>query len=260
MTIFQGMLGIVDVGLWGLGLLLLCEVWAAQAFPDDKPVPSDSAARPRLAVLVPAHNEALHIKATVQSLLLQLNPCDRLIVIADNCEDDTAQLAAQAGALVLERISPQRGKGYALDYGLKSLAADPPDVVMIIDADCEVAPGSLEALALRAGHTQRPVQATYLMTHSGVPTLRDRISEFALTLKNLVRPLGMHRLGWPCLLTGSGMAFPWSLLQSVSLAGNKTVDDMQLTIDLALQGKAPCYEPRACLTGRLMQFNAASSQ
>lgn len=60
--------------------------------------------RPRVAVLVPAHNESLIIIATLNSLLPQLQAGDRLLVVADNCSDDTAALARAAGAEVIERV------------------------------------------------------------------------------------------------------------------------------------------------------------
>jgi cellulose synthase/poly-beta-1,6-N-acetylglucosamine synthase-like glycosyltransferase len=249
----------LDTLLAGLALLLLTEILAAMRSPSvTAPLVGK---RSRLAVLVPAHNEEADIARTVETLRSQINSGDQLIVIADNCCDRTAEVARQAGAFVLERENSHlRGKGYALDYGLKFLADSPPDILMIVDGDCEVALGSLDALAHQVQLSHRPVQSTYLMKLPPNATLRDQISGFALTLKNLARPLGMKALGWPSLLTGSGMAFPWALLQSVNLAGNKTVDDMQLTIDFALQGAAPIYVPESRVTGRLMQANHAASQ
>ncbi|MGB8702666.1 MAG: glycosyl transferase, partial [Thermosynechococcaceae cyanobacterium] len=102
--------------------------------------------------------------------------------------------------------------------------------------------------------------SAYLMKPPPIATLRDQLSEFAIVLKNRVRPLGMETLGWPCLLTGSGMAFPWTLIQSVSLAGSINADDMQLTIDFALQGVPPVYEPQSRVTGRMMAAEDATSQ
>lgn len=256
------LLGLLDSGVLGLSLLLFLEILAARQ-PSPLPVAPNLSrqARSRLAVLVPAHNEASDIAQTLECLLPQINAGDRLVVIADNCTDCTAEIARLAGAEVFVRENDAlRGKGYALDYGLKRLAADPPEVVVIVDADCEVSQGSLDALAIAVQQSGRPAQSTYLMHPPSAPTLRDQISGFALTLKNLVRPLGMKALGWPCLLTGSGMAFPWGLLQTVDLAGNKTVDDMQLTIDFTLQGAAPYYVPESMVQGRLMQRGAATSQ
>lgn len=83
---------------------------------------------------------------------------------------------------------------------------------------------------------------------------------FSLKVKNLVRLLGLNRLGWHSLLTGSGMAFPWSLIEPISLAGSKTTDDMQLTVDLALAGSTPVFCEDALVMGRLMKDKAATSQ
>ena len=120
--------------------------------------------RPTVAVLVPAHNESLGIRATLQTILPQLTNQDLLLVIADNCDDDTAAIARETGAMVVERQDLQRrGKGYALDFGLKFLANAPPDVVIVIDADCIVGAGAVERIARLAISRGRPVQATYLL-------------------------------------------------------------------------------------------------
>jgi glycosyltransferase involved in cell wall biosynthesis len=258
-TVIWGLSWLPIVVLGGLGLIFLSEVWAAHH--DLEGVESSDLPNPPTAVLIPAHNEASEIAATVQSILKNLGPLDQLIVIADNCCDRTAETARQAGAFVLERTDlVLKGKGYALDYGLKFLAKDPPEMVVFMDADCTVSPGSIKILAQTSWTLQRPVQSTYLMEQPINASLRDQISAFALTLKNLVRPLGMKALGWPCLLTGSGMALPWAMLAPISLAGNRNADDMQLTVDLALEGASPLYEPRSQVMGRLMQAEDAYSQ
>jgi cellulose synthase/poly-beta-1,6-N-acetylglucosamine synthase-like glycosyltransferase len=265
-TLVMGLSWIVSLCLGGLGFCFLMEVWAAKPLLKDVQreelqQTSDLTALPRTTILVPAHNEEADITATVESLLGELQLGDRLIVIADNCSDRTAEVARQASAFVLERTDlGLKGKGYALDYGLNFLAKEPPEMVVFMDADCTVKPGSIKVLAQTAWELQRPVQSTYLMAQPAEATFRDQISAFAITLKNLVRPLGMKALGWPCLLTGSGMALPWSLLAPISLAGNRNADDMQLTVDLALQGMSPVYEPRSQVMGRLMQAEDAYSQ
>ncbi|MCX7595233.1 MAG: glycosyltransferase family 2 protein, partial [Fischerella sp.] len=119
--------------------------------------------QPRIDVLVPAHNEAAGITATLQSLLPQLSEQDRPIVIADNCQDETAAVAQKAGAIAISRHDPQHcGKGYALDYGLQHIATDPPEVVVMVDADCIVHPGAIARIACLAKATTRPVQACLL--------------------------------------------------------------------------------------------------
>ena len=67
-----------------------------------------------LLVVVPAHNESGQIAETVDSILKSDYPSSqrRVLVLADNCDDETAEVARQAGALVVERCDPTvRGKG-----------------------------------------------------------------------------------------------------------------------------------------------------
>jgi cellulose synthase/poly-beta-1,6-N-acetylglucosamine synthase-like glycosyltransferase len=208
-----------------------------------------SVKRPRLAVLIPAHDEALSVRGTVRSVAAQLLSTDRLLVVADNCVDATAAAAAQAGAEVIERFDLTRqGKGYALDFGVQHLQDMAPEVVVMIDADCEVDPGAIDKVARRCIESGRPVQAAYLMypPESASPNLR--IAQFAWIVKNLIRPLGLHRLGLPCQLFGSGMALPWEALQRVRLDTGHLVEDLKLGIDLTRMGTPPLFCPEALVT------------
>lgn len=218
--------------------------------------------RPRLAVLVPAHNEAMGISATLKGLVPQLTSQDRLLVVADNCSDETAAVVRAFGLAVIERHDlEKRGKGYALDFGLKFLASDPPDVVVVVDADCLVAENALTKISYLAATEQRPVQARYLLTQPANANPGAAVSLLAFTVKNLVRPLGLTQLGLPCLLTGTGMAFPWSIISNASLASSNIVEDMQLSVDLLIAGSPAIFCADAKVTGLLpQQQHAATSQ
>jgi cellulose synthase/poly-beta-1,6-N-acetylglucosamine synthase-like glycosyltransferase len=227
-------------------LVLFAQVVLAADAQGSQPLP---ARRPRVAVLIPAHDEAAGIAASLATISPQLEAGDRLLVVADNCSDDTAQAAAAAGADVAVRTDAQRrGKGYALAFGVEVLAADPPEVVLIVDADCAVQRGAVDRLARDCAAHQRPVQALYLMQSPPGAGLRTRIAEFAWVVKNLVRPLGWHRAGWPCQLMGTGMAFPWTLIRGAPLASGHLVEDMQLGLDLAAAGSPPRFSPEARVT------------
>jgi cellulose synthase/poly-beta-1,6-N-acetylglucosamine synthase-like glycosyltransferase len=205
--------------------------------------------RRRLAIVMPAHNEASIIVSTLRSIVPQLGKSDRLIVVADNCSDETAALAASEGAEVVVRTElTRRGKGYALDYGVRHLDGDAPDIVIILDADCQVATDSIDRLARLCVRSARPVQALYLMQapkHAGIMT---RIAEFAWVIKNQVRPAGLHRLRLPCHLMGTGMAFPWTCISTARLATGHIVEDRKLGIDLACAGMPPLFCPEALVT------------
>jgi cellulose synthase/poly-beta-1,6-N-acetylglucosamine synthase-like glycosyltransferase len=219
----------------------------------------DRAARPALAVLVPAHNEAIGIRGTIGSISAQTLPGDRVVVIADNCTDATAQIARDCGAEVVERSDlTLRGKGFALRAGLAHLGAGrSPEFVVVVDADCRLQPGCLEALAAHAAATARPAQGCYLMTAPAAPQAVDVVSALAVLVKNRVRPLAMSRFGFPCLITGSGCAFPWAALEAHSFDGGNIVEDMQLAIDLALAGSPPSYCDDAVLFAALPDRPAA---
>jgi cellulose synthase/poly-beta-1,6-N-acetylglucosamine synthase-like glycosyltransferase len=210
---------------------------------------STQGSRPRLAVLVPAHDESSIIVATLNSIRAQLREGDRLLVVADNCTDDTAAVARAVGAEVVERSDElQRGKGYALDFGVRHLASAAPDVVIIIDADCQVGEGAIERLAKRCMETGRPAQALYLMHAPADAGLKVRLAEFAWCVKNLVRPRGWALLGLPCPLMGSGMAFVWRDLALIDLASGHLVEDLKMGLDFCRGGKAPLFCPEALVS------------
>jgi cellulose synthase/poly-beta-1,6-N-acetylglucosamine synthase-like glycosyltransferase len=222
--------------------------------PGDADDEADCADCPRIAVLMPAHDEASGIAAAISGVRPQLRNGDRLLVVADNCGDGTARIARDAGAEVIERFDPERrGKGYALDYGVRHLEADPPEVVVVVDADCLLHEAALARLARLADRLHRPVQALYLMGGPAHAGLKRRMTEFAWRVRNQLRPGGLLRLGLPCQLMGTGMAFPWHLLRTAPLASGHLVEDLKLGLDLASVGAPPCFCPGALVTSTFAQ-------
>lgn len=205
---------------------------------------------PSIAVLIPAHNEQQGIVATLSSIKAQITTNDRILVIADNCDDKTAEVARTHGALVIERSNMiLRGKSYALDFGVRYLEANtPPQVVIIVDADCIAKPGSIALLAQQAIIKDRPVQALYLMQSPLTSSLKSKVAEFAWAVKNWSRALGFHYLGLPCQLMGSGMAFPWIQIKQANLASGHIVEDLKLGLDFASNQKAPYFCADAIFT------------
>ncbi|MEG4321205.1 MULTISPECIES: glycosyltransferase [unclassified Microcoleus] len=250
----------IDVVLLAIALILLIPVavlfleCSAAFLSGLSPTAETQEGRPTVAVLIPAYNEAAGIGATISTILPQLTPQDRLLVIADNCTDDTAEIARNCGASAIERHDTERrGKGYALDFGLTAIASAPPEVIIMVDADCICEPDAIEKLARVAMAEQRPVQATYLMEQPPNPTPKDSISALAFLVKNLVRPSGLKQLGFPSLLTGTGMGFPWLIIRDVPLASGNIVEDMQMSLDLAIAGHPTVFCPEARVTGCLPQ-------
>ena len=217
--------------------------WRGDAWAASQPRPPRSGT---LAVLMPAHDEAAGIEPAIRAVLGQLDAGDRLLVVADNCSDATAAIARAAGAEVIERQDEvHRGKGYALDHGVRWLEQAPTAAVVILDADCIAEPRSLQRLAALTLATGRPVQGLYLMHAPTGARLETRIAAFAWIVRNELRPLGAAVLGGPCQLMGTGMAFPWTMLRAARLASGHLVEDMQLGLDLAADGTPPLFCPAA---------------
>jgi len=219
-----------------------------------------NAPRPRVAVLVPAHNEQETLAATLDAVRPQLrHESDVLLVVADNCNDATAAIARAHGAEAVERVDAERrGKGYALSHGIAALNDRAFDVLVVLDADCRAEDGAIDALARQVAATNRPAQAVYLMEACRQPTPRDQVSSWAFMVKNLVRPMGLARFGWPVPLTGTGMALPRGVLSQVAFGSANIVEDMQLGLDLALAGAAPRLCPAARVTGQFPHETSAA--
>ncbi len=111
-----------------IGLLfLICYAYQLLYIPValfSKEKPRPGARLHRYAVLISARNEAAVIAQLLDSISRQDYPADYVIpfVVADNCTDDTARVARDAGAVVYERFDPVHvGKGYALNYLLQQI-------------------------------------------------------------------------------------------------------------------------------------------
>jgi cellulose synthase/poly-beta-1,6-N-acetylglucosamine synthase-like glycosyltransferase len=213
----------------------------------------------RLVVLIPAHNEQAVLKATLQTLLPTVPIGSRVLVVADNCTDSTASIARECGAEVIERTDyTHRGKGFALDFGLRYLTPNPPDSVVFLDGDCRVRPNTVQFLGAAALANERPVQGLNLCDPDKDGSVLHLVSGFAFRFKNLVRTLGLVRLAGQSYLTGTGMALPWSLISQTRFATANVVEDMQLGIDLALAGHAPLFLPEARVESPLPQARSAA--
>jgi cellulose synthase/poly-beta-1,6-N-acetylglucosamine synthase-like glycosyltransferase len=256
-------MAIVDLILLAAALLLLVPslvvlVELVAAAWAGLPARIRSTSRPRIAVVVPAHNEEIAIRSTLLNIKQQLGVSDRMVLVADNCSDATAEIAVSAGAEVVARNDPgRRGKAYAVAWGLRHLQANPPDVVVIVDADCELSVGCLAQIGAEALESGMPVQAHYQLLFSGqrrAPPLT--LTAFAFKVKNTLRPTGLRNLGLPCQLMGTGMAFPWPLVANRDLGSGELAEDLVWGLQFAQAGRAP----RFCLAATVTSVAPQSTE
>jgi len=225
-----------SVELFGLSAAALLPVRRSAATTPD--------ATWRVAIVVPAHNEALSIRACIASLHQsslhqagQSNMQTTVYVIADNCTDNTAELASLARATVLERNNPtERGKGYALHYAFTRLEELGFDCVLIVDADTSVAPDFVvtAAGALRDGAAA--VQVRYL-ARNAEDSIRTRLMALALRAFNVVRLRGRQNLGLSAGLLGNGFGLRRETLQAVPYLASSVVEDLEYHINLVRSGR-----------------------
>jgi cellulose synthase/poly-beta-1,6-N-acetylglucosamine synthase-like glycosyltransferase len=200
----------------------------------------------RTSELIPAHNEGVGILPTIRDIQAQLGPNDSILVVADNCTDDTAAIVRAAGVEVAVRADPvRRGKGYALEFGMRQLCLNPPDVVVIMDADCRLGENALRCMSERAMASGHPVQSLYLMLAPENAPPGKGVNLFTWRVKNWIRPIGLGLFGLPTQLFGTGMAFPFSLLKGRDLGNSRLAEDCALGIALASAGYPPLFVSEA---------------
>jgi cellulose synthase/poly-beta-1,6-N-acetylglucosamine synthase-like glycosyltransferase len=140
---------------------------------------------------------------------------------------------------VIERKdTDRRGKGHALAFAVAHLASDPPDVLVVLDADCRMDSESLKALVSAAGFGN-PVQSVNLLQPDKTGPPLVQISTFAFMLKNLVRQRGLQRLAGRVHLTGTGMAMPYALFRASGKVRSSIVEDLVQGLELAEAGHHP---------------------
>jgi cellulose synthase/poly-beta-1,6-N-acetylglucosamine synthase-like glycosyltransferase len=250
-SMFEAVVLAVGVVTAAAAVYLLALAIAA-LFYSDRPGPSRST-RARLAVLVPAHNEVDFIERCVESLTCQDYPHDRydIVVIADNCTDETAALAQRAGARVLVRDEPEaRGKGRALRWAMDRVLTWSSDLegVVVVDADSVADPHLLRGLADGLARGCDAVQAQYLALDDD-GSAANRLRAAAFLLFHRVRFAGRAVLRLPCSLVGNGMLLSRRLLESQPWEAYSGAEDLEYSLDLRLAGVLPHYASSALVRG-----------
>jgi cellulose synthase/poly-beta-1,6-N-acetylglucosamine synthase-like glycosyltransferase len=215
----------------------LAALTLASCLPKRSRVNPCTAAHIRLAVLIPAHNEEVLIASCVESLRLSASESrTRIIAVAHNCSDRTADYAAKAGAEVIVYDDPQaRGKGAALAFGFAYAASQKLDAVLVVDADSTVSRNLVgvvqEALA-RGRSSAMQVRDGELLQR---PT--TRLTRAGFRGFNVIRPAGRDRLGLSAGILGNGFAIRQTLLAQNSYNSLSVVEDLEFHIKLVLAGK-----------------------
>ena len=237
----------------GVSLYLMLLTGAAFLFKKK----TDAKAAPlSLLVVIPAHNEALLIRDTIEAVARSRYPenCYGIIVIADNCQDDTAAVAEKAGAQVLVRSDVlRRGKGQALDWFLKERqdVYASYDGIAIIDADTLVDENFLHEVSASLSHPDVQVVQGYYGVSNAKDSWRTALMSAALAVFHHVRPAGRNSLGGSAGLKGNGMAFQTSVLKLYGWPAHSVVEDLEFGAQMLLDGICVQYNPDAVVLAEM---------
>ncbi|NMA91720.1 MAG: glycosyltransferase family 2 protein [Firmicutes bacterium] len=197
----------------------------------------------RFAIIIPAHNEERVIGKLVKNLVNLHYPRHLydLYVVADRCNDRTAAVAREEGAIVWE--SPHHrggGKGQVLSYALSRLGftrgkADNYDAAVFFDADNLVDKNFLQVMNNRLLEGEKIIQS---FIDSKNPNDSWISSTFSITfwLNNRFVLLARHNLGLSCGLAGTGMCISKEVLNKIGWSTVTLTEDLEFSIQALIEG------------------------
>lgn len=208
----------------------------------------------KFVVIIPAYNEEFVIGRTVSNLLKMNYSQDMidLVVIADNCTDNTAQVAREAGAICLEREADPKGrKGYALAWYLETVlpAAESYDALIIFDADSRPSHDFLQVMSRKISAGASVLQGQHIIANSS-DSLFTRMADIDMRINNRLRNLARSNLGLSCRLMGDAMCFERNVLEKYPWSAYSLVEDREYGIQLLGQGIRIHYVPEAASLGQ----------
>lgn len=215
-----------------LGVLAVASLRRSRTDARSEPRP----ARPVLGVLIAAHNEEAVIANTLGAISA-VDASVRVHVMADNCTDRTAEVAARAGACVHRRDdASRRGKPAALNRLIFAVLEEDvrAHAFAFLDADARPEPGFFDALRGPIARGARAVQARNLVMRSDAPL--SRLRELAFHLKCELRPLAYAAMGVSAGLHGNGMCLTRDVLRRYAWNERSVVEDGELHLRLVRDG------------------------
>ncbi|MBP1670572.1 MAG: hypothetical protein H6Q22_144 [Bacteroidetes bacterium] len=190
----------------------------------------------RFLVLIPAYKEDRVIIQTVESILDQEYPENRMdiVVISDKMENATNLILSEMPVILMEINPEQSSKAYAMNYAIENMADKNYDVVVILDADNIVASKFISDIndAFYSGATAVQTHRTAKNLDNDMAIL-DAISE---EINNSIFRRGHVKVGLSSALIGSGIALEYKWfsenVSKLSTAG----EDKEMEILLLREG------------------------
>lgn len=192
------------------------------------------------AIIVAAHNEEQVIGQLIENLHMLKYPdyLYDIFVVADNCQDKTAEIAKNAGAIVYKRFNDvEKGKGFAMEWMFNKLFAMEKqyDAVVIFDADNLVHPSFLTEMNSRLCKGERLIQG-YLDSKNPNDTWVSGVFSISFWIVNHVWHLAKYNIGLSSVLGGTGMCISTDILRKHGWGATCLTEDMEFTMKALLEG------------------------
>ncbi|MBR1802787.1 MAG: glycosyltransferase family 2 protein [Clostridia bacterium] len=195
----------------------------------------------RFMAIIPAHNEEAVIRELVESLQKQDYPKELLdiYVIADNCDDNTARIAREAGAIVYERFDPEKKtKGYALDWFLKQKIEEnaPYDAFCVFDADNIVDPNFIKNMNKKLCQGEDVVQGYRDIKNPTDNWITAGYAIFYWTMNRFYH-LARYNVGLSPLINGTGFMVKFDVVKPDGWDTKTLTEDIEFSLKRIIKGK-----------------------
>ena len=195
----------------------------------------------RFMAIIPAHNEEAVVKSLIDSLKAQNYNKDLydIYVIADNCTDNTAQIARDAGAIVYERFNPsKKTKGYALDWFLQQKIKEdaPYDAFFVFYADNIVDPNFIKNMNKHLCQGEDVVQGYRDIKNPTDNWITAGYALFYWTMHRFYH-LARYNIGLSPLLNGTGFMVRFDVVKPQGWDTKTLTEDIEFSLKRIIKGK-----------------------
>ncbi len=223
------------------------------AFVYNKPVKKKKITKKkhRFMAVISARNEENVIANLIESLKNQSYPKDKLdiYVIADNCTDNTAGVARDAGAIVYERFNEfKRSKGYALEWFFDIVLEEFPDkydAFCVFDADNVVSPNFISKMNEKLCEGETVVQGYRDIKNPDETWVSANYAIFYWTMDRCYN-YTRDKLGLSSLINGTGFMIAMSVLkEDGGWHTNTLTEDTETSMNVIAKGKKVAWANEA---------------
>ena len=195
----------------------------------------------KFMAVIPAHNEAKVIKNLIDSLNKQNYPKELIdiYVIADNCTDNTAEIAREAGAIVYERNDPEKKtKGYAMQWFLAKKIEEKAeyDAFCVFDADNVVVPDFFMVMNKKLCQGEEVVQGYRDIKNPSDTWVTAGYALFYWTMHRFYH-LARYNIGLSPLLNGTGFMVKFDVIKEKGWNTKTLTEDIEFSLINIAEGR-----------------------